>query len=302
MGLAEDFENSRIERYKKQFNTEERRMFLFKCFVSFLELWGEENYGNSSIVDWVKVHNYVCDSNIITSSIEIDNLVYGDLDPESDEFRDKVYKFIEDHVIEDVSMHTFFKLSPWLKRKLDEEIKNKIRKECEEIFNKSKCLRCKHYIDHITIFDAKTLNRYSVEDYIRFHPGEEITHNMIQHHRNCDLRKKLIEFFLTNMCPHDAMGNPCTSFKRHSYTKSERGFAPTTEDFNNWLGIEGDLDAMKFFTYKEINERDSAAYGPKDITDKWVMNDKVMKKTCSGFVPSDKVKNYDDYVKLYYNI
>ena len=253
-------------------------------------------------MDWVKVHNYVCDSNIITSSIEIDNLVYGDLDPESDEFRDKVYKFIEDHVIEDVSMHTFFKLSPWLKRKLDEEIKNKIRKECEEIFNKSKCLRCKHYIDHITIFDAKTLNRYSVEDYIRFHPGEEITHNMIQHHRNCDLRKKLIEFFLTNMCPHDAMGNPCTSFERHSYTKSERGFAPTTEDFNNWLGIEGDLDAMKFFTYKEINERDSAAYGPKDITDKWVMNDKVMKKTCSGFVPSDKVKNYDDYVKLYYNI
>ena len=302
MGLAEDFENSRINRYKKQFNTEERRMFLFKCFVSFLELWGEENYGNSSIVDWVKVHNYVCDSNIITSSIEIDNLVYGDLDPESDEFRDKVYKFIEDHMIEDVPMHTFFKLSPWLKRKLDEEIENKIRKECEEIFNKSKCLRCKHYIDHITIFDAKTLNRYTVEDYIRFHPGEEITHNMIQHRRSCDLRNKLIEFFLTNMCPHDAMGNPRTSFERHSYTKSERGFAPTTKDFNNWLGIEGDLDAMKFFTYKEINERDAAAYGPKDITDKWVMNDKVMKKTCSGFVQSDKVKNYDDYVKLYYNI
>ena len=142
MGLAEDFENSRIERYKKQFNTEERRMFLFKCFISFLELWGEENYGNSSIVDWVKVHNYVCYSNIITFSIEIDNLV------------------------------------------------------------------------------------------------------------------------------------------------------------------KGDLDAMKFFTYKEIddNKRGLAHYNPKDITDKWVMNDKVMKKHCSGFVPSDKVKNYDDYIKLYYNI
>lgn len=302
MGFTEDFENSRINRYKKQFNTEERRMFLFKCFVSFLELWGEENYGNSSIVDWVKVYNYVCDNNIITSSNEIDDLVYGDLDPESDEFRDKVYKFIEDHVIEDVPMHTFFKLSPWLKRKLDEEIENKIRKECEEIFNKSKCLQCKHYIDHVTIFDAKTLNQYTVEDYIKFRPGEEITHNMIQHRRSCDLRKKLIEFFLTNMCPHDAMGKPRTSFERYSYTKSERGFAPTTEDFNNWLGVEGDLDAMKFFTYKEINERDAAAYGPKDITDKWVMNDKVMKKTCSGFVQSDKVKNYDDYVKLYYNI
>ena len=98
------------------------------------------------------------------------------------------------------------------------------------------------------------------------------------------------------------MGNPRTSFERHSYIKSERGFAPTTEDFNKWLGVEGDLDAMKFFTYKEINEREAVAYDPKDITDKWVMNDKVMKKPCSGFVQSEKVKNYDDYVRLYYNI
>jgi len=75
------------------------------------------------------------------------------------------------------------------------------------------------------------------------------------------------------------------------------------EDFNNWFDVEGDLDAMKFFTYKEIDERDAVVYGgSKDITDKWVMNDKVMKKHCSGFVQSDKVKNYDDYVKLYYNI
>ena len=189
----EEKEKKRLSHDEKHRIAELKKMYIFKNFIGFLEIYGQENFGCGYEVDWMKVHRIIVENDIFDFNTYLENILYDyDVDFDSEEFRDICYKYIEDHVIIGLPIWTLYKLSDHMtKMFLKEEEEKKIQEETK-LFNSYKCLKCKYYDEHIMIirkgefFSPEAFkNRYNKTD-------DDIKYQMLNHESKCTYREKLV--------------------------------------------------------------------------------------------------------------
>ena len=88
-----------------------KKIYLFKWFIKFLEIYGQETFGESSSVNWGLVYNEIIGHGVWSMNIELDNLLYNEQESlDSEEFRDKVFSYIEDQVLRGYPIFRLFYL------------------------------------------------------------------------------------------------------------------------------------------------------------------------------------------------
>ena len=86
-------------------------------------------------------------------NMELDNLLYNDREfLDSEEFRDKVFSYIENLVLKGYPIFRLFYLPEKLKKYYEDELKQNIYKNDKKRFAKYKCFKCKHYCDKINVY------------------------------------------------------------------------------------------------------------------------------------------------------
>lgn len=80
---------------------------VFKYFISFLEVWKQENYGQSAEINWQAVWGFVNSSSVLDFNDELTDLVNSN----PDEVEEKVHKWMEDRVLNDEPVYHLFKMS-----------------------------------------------------------------------------------------------------------------------------------------------------------------------------------------------
>lgn len=169
-----------------------KKMYIFKNFIGFLEIWGQENYGERFEVNWSSVHRIIIENNMFDFNDDLDNIVYNyNVDYESEEFRDSCYKYIEDQVLSGLPIWTLFNLSDHLRNIYLKEDEEKHRMEDIKLFNKYKCFKCKNFKDGQMV--AANFSFYSIEDYKERYGLERLKVSNITHAENCAIRMKMLE-------------------------------------------------------------------------------------------------------------
>lgn len=128
---------------------DERCIILFKYFIEFLEIWGQENYGENTEIDWPKALRECQKLGLFDFNQSLEEVIYTKTD---DEFRDLAFKWIENKVLSGMAIWRFFKLSPWLLQKLEEENTANLIEFQKAKYKKHKCFRCKYYRDNASWF------------------------------------------------------------------------------------------------------------------------------------------------------
>ena len=104
-----------------------KKIYLFKWFIKFLEIYGLETFGESASINWGLVHDEIIGHDIWSMDMELDNLLYNDSESlDSEEFRDKVFSYIEDRVIKGYPIFRLFYLPEKLKKYYEDENKQEI--------------------------------------------------------------------------------------------------------------------------------------------------------------------------------
>ena len=130
-----------------------KKIYLFKWFIKFLEIYGQETFGESASVNWGLVYNEIIGHSVWSMNIELDNLLYNEQESlDSEEFRDKVFSYIEDQVLRGYPIFRLFYLPEKLKKYYEDELKQEIYENDKKRFNKYKCYRCKHYCYKINVY------------------------------------------------------------------------------------------------------------------------------------------------------
>lgn len=141
---------------KHDYNT----ITVFKYFISFLEVWKEENYGQSAEINWQAVWEFVNASHLLDFNDELTDLVNSS--PE--ELEENVHKWIENRILNDEPIYLLFNMSDWLFKKLEEEHNNNIERAERKRFADRKCYKCKYWNDYVSLWIHKlgTLHTYHV--------------------------------------------------------------------------------------------------------------------------------------------
>lgn len=178
---------------KKDIDTDERKVEIFKYMIQFLEIYGNENFGESAEIDWSKVWEYCSKCDMMDFNIEVEDLVYHTSD---DEFRDKVFEFVEHQVLDGYPLWRLFKMSDWLSQKCEEELINIEHQKDIEYFNKTKCYRCKYFQCKLQIMYATAIEPCCVGDYDSIEQLRERKPNAvprsITHKMTCNKRQELL--------------------------------------------------------------------------------------------------------------
>lgn len=196
---TDEKEEEIIEEKKKSLSHDEKerlsslkKMYIFKNFIGFLEIWGQENYGEAYEVNWAKVHRIIIENNMFDFNDDLENIVYNhDVDYESEEFRDSCYKYIENQVLSGLPIWTLFNLSEHLRNIYQKEDDEKHRLEDIKLFNKYKCFKCKNFIDGQMV--AANFSFYNIEEFKERFGIERLKVSTITHGENCTARMKLLE-------------------------------------------------------------------------------------------------------------
>ena len=166
----------------------DKQLFVFKNFIAFLEIWGMENYGSTDIL-WQPVYREVMCNTMLDFNDELEDTLYsGEYDSET--FRDAVFAFIENKVLDGYPIWRLFKLSPWLDEKLEEQLHTSEYKRKSKLFKETKCFHCKYYYDRPvafkeTIDGTKTISYKDLSD-------DEKDSVLLHHvHRECTKRTEL---------------------------------------------------------------------------------------------------------------
>ena len=133
------------EKPKSTMTDKEKSIILFKYFIEFLQIWGQENYGENSEIDWCKALGECQRFHLFDFNEKLEEVVFSETD---EEFRDLAFKWVENKVLEGWPIWRMFKLSPWLLEKLEEQHS---RDQIDLEFNNYKtykCYRCKHFKDN----------------------------------------------------------------------------------------------------------------------------------------------------------
>ena len=97
-----------MDHNEKERLSDNKKIYLFKWFIKFLEIYGQETFGESASINWGLVHDEIIGHDIWSMDMELDNLLYNDSESlDSEEFRDKVFSYIEDRVIKGYPIFRF---------------------------------------------------------------------------------------------------------------------------------------------------------------------------------------------------
>ena len=120
----------------------QRKVDIFKYMIQFLEIYGNENFGQSAEVNWSAVWDYCSKCDMLDFNYEVEELVYNTKD---EEFRDKVFAFLDKQAVEGYPLWRLFTMSKWLFDKCEEELIRNEHEKDVEYFNKTKCYRCQYF-------------------------------------------------------------------------------------------------------------------------------------------------------------
>ena len=259
-----------VEEKKKSLSYDEKerlsslkKMYIFKNFIGFLEIWGQENYGESFEVNWAKVHRIIIENNMFDFNDDLENIIYNyDVDYESEEFRDSCYKYIENQVLSGLPIWTLFNLSDHLQNIYLKEDEEKHRLEDIKLFNKYKCFKCKNFTDGQKV--AANFSFYTIEDFKERFGEEKLKVSNITHGENCTVRMKLLE-------DHNV----------------KFGRLHDTRDINKIFRKE---ECPNNFLYKTYNERD------------WKFIPLINRCKCKFYEEDESHNTYDKFIEKYYEL
>ena len=265
---------------EKEKLSEDKKIFLFKWFIKFLEIYGQETFGESASINWGMVHREIIGHDIWSMNMELDNLLYNsDEDLDSEKFRDKVFSYIENQVIEGYPIFRLFNLPPKLNKFYEDEINKKIYEEDKKIFENHKCYRCKHFKDRLQVYVGNPdlvlegTMTLELEYFKERYPQYDIKQQKLIHHRKCDLHSKYLEEFEND----------------DSFVKS---WTYKIRDFNRWIDKKGYAPGTKYphnDRYDDDVEEYSSDYYLKVLSNK---------EKCNNFEPIEDY-DFDKFLEKY---
>ena len=167
-----------------------RGIIIFKHFIAFLEIYGQENFGENVEINWPRVYDACNSFDLFDNNTELEEIVYAKND---EEFRDKMFSWIEMQILNGYPIWRLFDLNNWLSNQLEKELHEKEHKKDIEYFNNNKCLSCKYYKDNVEYIDRKTklLYEYNSGEGDGIHKPPKYC--KLFHNKNCGKRKELLE-------------------------------------------------------------------------------------------------------------
>lgn len=234
-----------------------RKVEIFKYMIQFLEIYGNENFGQSAEIDWAHVWEYCSACDTLDFNYEVEDLVYNTKD---EDFRDKVFAFVEKQAIEGYPLWRLFKMSKWLYDKCEADLMASEHAKDIEYFNNTKCYRCKNFknslhIVYSTLLEPLCMGDFeSVEEFRQRYPNAQV--KSYSHNMTCLEREKQLHEAYEKACEKD-------SFISHF---EERNFKQSYK-----------------FKYKKFNYSDESQ---DDYSRDWVLYPLALKR-CNYFVESD---------------
>lgn len=169
---------------------EARGIILFRHFVEFLKIWGQENYGENVDINWPAVYKFTTSYSILDFRQDLEDVIFSESD---EEFRDNCYSWIENQILNGYPIWRLFIINGWLKDKLEEEFVQSAVDEERNRFETRKCFTCKHFLDDVKfIGEDKYSHSYKTERSL-YAKGTPLLHLM-----NCSKRKELIDILGKN--------------------------------------------------------------------------------------------------------
>lgn len=257
-----------------------KKIFLFKWFIKFLEIYGQETFGESASINWGLVHEEIMENNIWSMNMELDNLLYNNQESlDSEEFRDKVYSYIEDRVIKGYPIFRLFYLPEKLKKYYEDEIKQKIYENDKKRFARYKCYKCKHYYDKIDVYvgdpsmNIMGVAFMDIDTFKERYPNANIEAFRLEHRQLCDLHKKYFKEF-------DDEEAKIKGFMS-SFNREKR--------FNRWIDKHGYTKGAKY--PKDENY-------PDEVKREYELKPLLNRCNCNEYEPIENF-SFDDFLEKY---
>ena len=169
------------------------KIFFFKNFINFLEIYGQENLGCGYEVNWTRVHRMIVDNNIFDFNNELEEVIYhNDERYDSEEFRDRCYKYIEEQILKGYPVWHLFKLSKHLTKVLQDEEDRQTMEMFKKKYDKHLCYKCKHFKNNIIVYEQ--FDRIRLNDYIERNPGVNPINLNLSHEMVCKYREERVEY------------------------------------------------------------------------------------------------------------
>lgn len=257
-----------------------KKIYLFKWFIKFLEIYGQETFGESASVNWGLVHEEIIGHSIWSMNIELDNLLYNEYESlDSEEFRDKVFSYIEDKVLRGYPIFRLFYLPEKLKKYYEDEIKQEIYENDKKRFAKYKCFKCKHYCDKINVYVGDPgkniigVMDMSIDAFKERYPDVDITSFKLIHRQMCDLFEKYLKEFEDE----------------ESKTKGHVLYSNEEQRFNNWIDKNKYTKGVKFPKDENYDNELKRIYELKPLLNRC---------KCNEYEPIENF-SFDDFLKKY---
>ena len=247
---------------EKEKLSDDKKIFLFKWFIKFLEIYGQETFGESATINWGMVHREIIDHDIWSMNMELDNLLYNENESlDSEEFRDKVFSYIEDRVIKGYPIFRLFYLPEKLRKYYEDEIKQSIYENDKKRFAKYKCYRCKHFCDKIKVYvgdpgmNIMGVAHMNIDDFKERYPNTDISSFRLNHHQICDLHEKYFKEY------------------EDDKTKGYISFSEREKNFNKWIDKHGYTKGVKFPKDECYRNEIKREYELKPLLNKYECNE-----------------------------
>ena len=255
-----------------------KKIYLFKWFIKFLEIYGLETFGESASINWGLVHDEIIGHDIWSMDMELDNLLYNDSESlDSEEFRDKVFSYIEDRVIKGYPIFRLFYLPEKLKKYYEDENKQEIYENNKKRFDKYKCFKCKHYCDKIDVYVGDPCMNIMGEAFINIdtfkerYPNLDITSFRLNHKQICKLHEKYLKEY------------------ENDITKGFSSWSNKNKDFNKWIDKHGYTKGAKY--PKDENY-------PDKLKIEYELTPLLNRCNCNEYEPIENF-SLDDFLKKY---
>ena len=257
-----------------------KKIYLFKWFIKFLEIYGQETFGESASINWGLVHDEIIGHNVWSMNMELDNLFYNDSESlDSEEFRDKVFSYIEDQVIKGYPIFRLFYLPEKLKKYYEDEIKQEIYENDKKRFNKYKCFKCKHYCDNIDVYvgdpSMNIMNKafIDIDTFKERYPNSDVASFKLNHNQICLFHKIYFKEYEDEL----------TKTKGHvsSFYKEK--------NFNKWIDKHGYTKGAKY--PKDENY-------PDELKNVYELKPLLNRCKCNEYEPIENF-SFDDFLKKY---
>lgn len=248
-------------------NIELKKVYLFKHFVEFLKIYGQEQYGTDD-VNYAAVYNFIIKHNIFSFNDDLDNVVlYGEETLDSEEFKFKVFSFIEKQAIDNYPLFRLFHMSKWLNEKLEQELNNLALQEQKNIFNKSKCYKCVHYTDEIKALYKMRILR--IEEILKINPNIDLNNLAIRHAQNCCKRMET----------------------RLSYEENQSSCFHSIENFKKYMN-KNKIDYPKMWVENPYEYSSGVAWEFRSLSNR---------EKCP-YYEENKNMNFEEFIKKYYEV